>query len=437
MKKLTVIILALLIAFNSLGHAGQLSIGMGNDTFSFGLADDRDDQNTYSLHVAYEDQLEDTSTYKVGIDYTPYTLRPITFTNEKGELVEASGRVDLIDAYLEAKRNFLGDDSRFYSKARLGFSLKGNFGGEFNQNLIHKALNLKEVHLPYEGYSINYVLGTAIGFSMPANTFTTVFGETGLLFNGNVKMNLTCGVNFGRKSYIRVFTGYDIDIDPKQAFTATPIGRANYYNTGANFGFEIDGEVFHINFKAYTDNLNGYGIVTINPFAEKTYEETDLTFSYGRMMLGHKTCNSVIVRKDFEGGSFIFKDDFYTEVYQKAPYQGLDSYTSFEVGFRLGETFYAQTSVGGGRFFTEDHASTYITDPTKETNFFVTGTLEFGYNLPFSFIMGNTKVGVETFIAGHFMSDTSWTERCPDWNGLNIEGVTPQVGFRINLGLDM
>ena len=58
-------------------------------------------------------------------------------------------------------------------------------------------------------------------------------------------------------------------------------------------------------------------------------------------------------------------------------------------------------------------------------------------NLPFSFIMGNTKVGVETFIAGHFMSDTSWTERCPDWNGLNIEGVTPQVGFRINLGLDM
>ena len=437
MKKFAAVILVLFIIGNGITHAGQLAIGMGNDTFSFGLADDRDDQNTYSLHITYEDQLEEDSAYKVGIDYTPYTLRPITYTDYKGITREASGRTDVVDIYVSARKKGFGDDSRFYSAAKVGLSLRGNFGGEFNQNLVHKMLNLKEVHLPYEGYSIDYLLGSSIGFEMPANTFITCFGETGLEHNSIMQIYATAGINFGRKSYIKVFTGWDANISLKEAFTATPIGRANYYNTGANFGFRIDGGAFHIDFKAYTENLNGYGTVYINPFAEKTYEETDLTFSYGRMMLGHKTCNSIILRKDFDNGSFIFKDDFYTEVYQKAPYQGLDSYTSFELGFRVGETFYAQTSMGVGRFFTEDHASTYITNPTKETNIFMTGTLEMGYCLPFGFTIGNTKVGVEAFVAGHFMSDTSWTERCPDWNGLEIEEVTPQVGFRINLGLDM
>lgn len=119
-----------------------IQIGMGNDRWTLGLAENTDDQLTGSVHL------------RQGFKALSATLDYLTITNrgtKEPDGVYKKGRTDILNVALGYTPNFYSvGDSSFSIGYEVfgGISFYGNLGSEWVQNMIHKVMGNPPIGLP-------------------------------------------------------------------------------------------------------------------------------------------------------------------------------------------------------------------------------------------------------------------------------------------------
>lgn len=430
MRRLTALLLVLSMA--SCLWAGVI-LGTGNDTFSYGLSDDRDDGLTYSLFASYEGEVEENLRYQLGAEYLAYTTRDLMVHKELGGTEVLRGRIDELRLVGGVERVENLSSLELGMKALIGASFYGNLGGEFCQNLLHDTLGIKEVVLPYETLSPSFSM--MMGFSARNMEWSSPFAETWCGYEGFIKTGGKVGWSLGGdKCKFDAFVGAEANF----SLDCLPFRTATEQCTGVMSGFNLDTGALILGYKRYHPLNTGYGTVSLRLPVESTYEESDAVFSYGGMMVGNKRVNTIVARKELgDNIHVVFMDNFFSETYQRTPVQGISSISDLEVGFRCGGRFYAQTTMGVGRIRCEDHATHYkVENPVVDEAFYMTSTLEFGASLDTPIVLGGTKLGMEAFCGLHGTGGASHASAHVEFDKYGISDIMVVYGVRCNFNLD-
>lgn len=409
------------------------TVGFGNDTFSYGFSDDRDDGCTHSILLGYEDDLDEFTKFNVNAQILAYTVRPMTYTNIKGETEFFEGRIDELRLTGGLSRDIKIDGATLESSFLVGYSFYGNFGGEFLQNLCHDVLSLKEVKLEYSSLSPRATLLVNLGVRTNGKAYVGANAWVG--YEGLLKMGGKAYFGYGvDKAKFKSFLGLEANLNLDNSVLSV----ASMMATGMVSGLELDTGFILVDYKRYHDRNTGFGTIAFAIGKENTWEENDVFASYGMFPLYGKPINTVVVRKPLgDNIQVVFKDDFISEVYQNSPVKGLTSLSSLEVGFRGGDTWYAQTTVGYGWTMCEDHSVNYnVEHPVVQKEGYITSSLELGYAWMSPLTVGSSNLGIEAFCGIHMKGNTNLLRNHTEFANLKVNDVEPYFGVRAIIGMD-
>lgn len=409
------------------------TLGFGNDNFSYGFSDDRDDGCTHAILMKYEDILSEDVEYEVNAQLLSYTVRPMTYMNIRGEMQYLDGRLDELRLTGGLSREIYVGSSRITSRVLVGYSFYGNFGGEFLQNLCHDVLNLRLIELKYSSFIPSSSLLASIDVKTGRKAYSGIHVWVG--HEGLMKMGGKVYLGYGEeKTEFKSFVGIEANLNIDNQI----LSIASMMSTGVMSGFSLDTGFIAIDYKRYNDRNTGYGTIAFSIGNENNWEENDIYVSYGVHSIYGKPMNTIVARKSLgDNIQLVFKDDFTSKVYQNSPVKGLTTLTSLEVGFRGGDAWYAQATIGYGWTMCEDHSVNYfIGNPVVQKEEYLTSSLELGYSWMSLITAGSSNLGIELFCGMHMKGNTNLLRNHTEYTDLNVTDVAPYFGARAVMGID-
>ena len=188
-------------------NAPQVFLSVGNDKFSYGLSQNKDDQLTAStqFHITLPNFFADFAINSItNRGYKTDLADPLTFTNGRYDelLLKAGTSINL----------YTNSELTFDLTAETGFYILGNFGMDFAQNINHKMNGVSAVKLEYEKFDKPFapLINSRLDFFWQPEDFIKFSVSTA--FNNSIfyftEQALKFGLQLGNKTKFSVFTGY-------------------------------------------------------------------------------------------------------------------------------------------------------------------------------------------------------------------------------------
>lgn len=257
----------------------QIWLGTGNDKFSYGLSQNKDDQLTATteLHIILPYYFVDFAINSItNRGYKTDLKDPLTFKNGRyDELLLKAGTI--IKLY---------DDSRFSFDltGEAGFYLLGYFGMDLAQNINHKIHDVNSVRLKYETFDKPFapLINSKLSFYWQPQDFIKL--DFSAAFNNSLfyitEQSLKLDLQLGGKTEFSIFAGYNW----KQAHNASPSLKAyKEVTTGFNYGFILNTGFGKLDFINYTATRFGLGTISVDftSLTKHNWKQTDLHFYTG------------------------------------------------------------------------------------------------------------------------------------------------------------
>ncbi len=326
MKKTILLIFSLLLlvpAFLFAGKDGfQFKGGTGNDSFSRGLSRNDDDFKTYGLYLDFE-----FGDYDIYADLDAYTFKQDNY------------RYDLLTVGVIKSFSF---NDFYVLNAGMGLQIKGNLGGEFMQNSLHRLMHITEVHLPYDPSDYCFALNASVEGYLDSKISPYVYAKTGY------DWVVEAGGRLKASNESTVFLTYSYD---------------GFENHGLNLRMDSDFGFFSASYKINLLNHFGYGVYSINPFEKIHGSKSAVTGS--TYITNHGLYSMYEIRLPFDENKTGFVNVMYDtgELDHDASIRKEDVWYTAGAGYSLHESVEIR-AFGGVHWFETRENYTDIEDST-------------------------------------------------------------------------
>lgn len=263
----------------------------GNDLYSYGISRNDDDQLSYSFDLQVEAPL-----WHFKFDANGFTnrgwrdgwdVRDNTVRYTPGASV-IRGRYDSIETVLGLKLRPVEEDFYIHIYPEIGFSLVGDYGWEWGQNIIHRIANIHEVILPYDNDGAKHVFAmlngrTNIGYKFFNYQNTSLIAEVeassknilGYISENQILARLSVSTKTHDILGAHLGYMYASSLGDVSSYTRDLYIR---YVDGMRLGFTIDTGIISLKYTATMTSGYGYGYLGIDImgfFRPKIWKETD------------------------------------------------------------------------------------------------------------------------------------------------------------------
>ena len=286
--------MVILVSLSSLfSYVSNVSVGISNDAFTFGIAENYDDLRSYG----FSSSIDTSSGWKSKI-----SLSGITFRNNSQP--SSGSRLDEIDVFVgkEFPLFFNHNNINFVTYITLlgGIYVVGDLGFESVQNRWHQMIGVREVNLPYcnqASVSLYPQFGLNSRFSffekIPYYSYSNIVVEVesdfqvAPLYRTSYAIGLSIGQLSSIENYFRVGAGFT------QAFSQHHFPLLGI-TASSESGLYVDLKgrlgLLNINYRLYTHSSRAYGGVEIGIYnnvdgIDHYYFTNDILFSIGSELL--------------------------------------------------------------------------------------------------------------------------------------------------------
>ena len=278
----------------------------GNDMYSYGVSRNDDDQLSYSFDLQVEAPI-----WYFRFDANGFTnrgwrdgwdVRDPNVRYTPGASV-IRGRYDSLESVIGLKLRPLEDLFYIHVYPEFGFSLVGDYGWEWGQNIIHRIAHIHEVQLPYDNDGAKHVfamldgrtnVGYKIGQYKTANLIVEIEASSKNLLGYLTENQILARLSLSTKTHdlLGVHFGYMHAASMGEVPSYTRDLYVRYIN-GIRFGFTIDTGIISLKYSSTLSSGYGYGYVGLDVmgfFRPKEWEHTDVyarvanVSLYGRSM---------------------------------------------------------------------------------------------------------------------------------------------------------
>lgn len=257
-------------------------LSIGNDTWSMGLSENDDDLMTWS--AGYTQDIGPGLSVHAGLS---------SFTDRgsgKGDDFH-QGRYDIVDlgvCWGIDSSDWMDMPLSVYGRISAGAALRGNFAGQYTQNVVHRLLGIPGVELPYPDRLSVFPSGTVTaGISVTPLTALTLCADVS---GGYSLASPFAGAGISALlSFHGVKGGLSADYVWRRDCGDGICGLWARSITGFGLGFSYDLSFMSFGFRFNPSTGRGYGIFSFEPLRlfESTWERTDVCLRlYKTMMTG-------------------------------------------------------------------------------------------------------------------------------------------------------
>lgn len=296
-------------ALNLKENDPQVFLSVGNDKFSYGLSQNKDDQLTAAtqFHITLPNFFADFAINSItNRGFKTDAADPASFTSGRYDelLFKAGTSINL----------YTNSELTFDLTAETGFYILGNFGMDFAQNINHKMNGVSAVKLEYEKFDRPFapLINSRLDFFWQPEDF--------IKFNVSAACNnsifyfteqaLKLGLQLGNKTEFSVFTGYTW----KQALNSSPCLKAyKDVTSGFNYGFSLNTGFAKFDFINYTNTRFGLGTISVDflNLSKHKWKTSDLHFFTGACyIINTEFLENQIQSKDWNNFSCYYNNKY-------------------------------------------------------------------------------------------------------------------------------
>lgn len=314
MKKLILIFLTINLFLlpaldNNSFIPNNVSLGMGNDRWTYGLSRNDDDHLTYSFNILIEAPF-----YFFKTDINSYTNRGWKDAWPNNEDSDPShfykGRYDALDSQVGINFNLLDNSYLALSfKPKLGISVFGNIGLQEAQNVWHRFIKIPQVVLPYDGENIvSPYLGAELDFSLKLFDFLHL--NLGFESNNYIMFEYSQGLTTKLRFYSQNINYLSLGVEYwfyQNGTTWKTQSLINEWIRGFRFTTNLKLGPLHISYMKALSYTQGSTILFFNImdfFAPITWKEDDIYFSQGLVKLMGQSYHYIAFEKAIGDSNF-------------------------------------------------------------------------------------------------------------------------------------